>query len=298
MNQLTNHAFQLDHATMSATIAGPDDGVPVLCLHGFPDTALSYRHQIAPLVEAGYRVIVPTMPGYEPSSLSADGRYFLPDMAEMMLALLDQVAPAQKVHIVGHDWGAYVTFLCAIMAPERFLSATQMAVPHPIRMREALKRVPKQIKNSWYIFFFQTPRLPERLIKRKNFAFLEWIWRKWSPGWTWEAEAMDDLKRAFSDDRVLDAALRYYRDTFALSDPRAQRNLDLSQQPNTVPTLGLAGKLDGCIDAQVFAQALQERDFPNGLQVELIEGAGHFLHQERPDLVNPLLLAWLKSHDA
>ncbi len=288
--------IQLSSATMSAQIAGAADGVPVLCLHGFPDTALSFRHQVGPLVEAGYRVIVPTMPGYEPSSLTGDGRYFLPTLAETVLALLDKLAPGQKVHIVGHDWGAYVTFLCAIMAPERFLSATQMAVPHPIRMREALKRVPKQIKNSWYIFFFQLPGLPERLIKRKDFAFLEWIWRKWSPGWVWEPEAMADLKRAFSDDRVLDAALRYYRDTFALSDPRAQRNLDLSEQENHVPTLGLAGKLDGCIDARVFADALQARDYPGGLQAELIDGAGHFLHQERPDLVNPLLLGWLAAH--
>lgn len=288
--------IELANATMSARVYGPQDGVPVLCLHGFPDTAFSFRHQVAPLVENGFRVIVPTMPGYEPSSLSPDGRYFLPPMAETILELLDQVAPDQKVHIVGHDWGAYVTFLCAIMAPERFLSATQMAVPHPIRMREALKRVPKQIKNSWYIFFFQLPGLPERLIKRKNFAFLEWIWRKWSPGWAWEGEAMDDLKRAFSDDRVLDAALRYYRDTFALKDPRAQRNLDLSLQENKVPTLGLAGKLDGCIDAAVFAGALQERDFPNGLKVEVIAGAGHFLHQEKPAVVNPILLDWLKTH--
>ena len=284
-------------ATMSARFSGPEDGVPVLCLHGFPDTALSYRHQEAVFAAAGYRVIVPTLPGYEPGSLSEDGRYFLPDLADMILAFLDQVAPGQKVHIIGHDWGAYITFLCAIMAPDRFYCATQMAVPHPIRMREALKRVPKQILNSWYIFFFQLPRLPEWRIKRQNFSFLEWIWRKWSPGWAYEDEAMDDLKRAFSDDRVLDAALHYYRDTFDLKDERAQRNLDLSAQPNLVPTLGLAGALDGCIDAQVFAQALQERDFPGGLKVDVIDGCGHFLHQELPDVINPILLEWLKKHE-
>lgn len=285
-------------ATMSARFVGPEGGVPVICLHGFPDTALSYRYQEQALADAGYRVIVPTLPGYEEGSLTDDGRYFLPTLADMILALLDEVAPDQKVHIVGHDWGAYITFLCAIIDPDRFLSATQMAVPHPIRMREALKVTPKQILNSWYIFFFQTPRLPEWRVKRKNFSFLEWIWRKWSPGWQWDVEAMDDLKRAFSDDRVLGAALSYYRDTFDLKDERAQRNLALSAQPNHVPTLGLAGALDGCIDAQVFKGAMQERDFPGGLSVQIIDGCGHFLHQELPDVINPILLDWLKSHDA
>jgi len=294
--QVELQSIKLSNATMSARACGPMDGPIVLCLHGFPDTALSYRHQEQEFAAAGYRVIVPTLPGYEPSSLSEDGRYFLPTLADTVLEFLDQVAPNQKVHIVGHDWGAYITFLCAVMQPERFMSATQMAVPHPIRMREALKRVPKQILNSWYIFFFQTPRLPEWRIKRKNFSFLEWIWRKWSPGWTWEEAAMADLKQTFSDDRVLAAALGYYRDTFDLKDDRSKRNLTLSETPNHVPTLGLAGQLDGCIDADVFAGALQDRDFPGGLKVEVVLGCGHFLHQEKPELVNPLILGWMKEH--
>lgn len=117
--------------SFSAHGLGLDDnarGPVVLCLHGFPDNARSFRFQLPALAAAGYRAVAPTLRGYEPSSQPADGDYSLEALGRDVLAWVDGLAE-KKVHLIGHDWGAAVAYVAGALAPERFHSLTTIAVP-------------------------------------------------------------------------------------------------------------------------------------------------------------------------
>ncbi|MEL6983680.1 MAG: alpha/beta fold hydrolase, partial [Actinomycetota bacterium] len=105
----TLHASGLE---FSATEWGDPSGPAVLCLHGFPDSPATFHHQITPLTDAGYRVITPTLRGYEPSSQPTDGDHTLATLATDVIGWLDDLG-VEHAHLVGHDWGAAIVTLTA-----------------------------------------------------------------------------------------------------------------------------------------------------------------------------------------
>jgi pimeloyl-ACP methyl ester carboxylesterase len=266
----------------------------VLCLHGFPDHARSFREQLPVLAEAGYRVLVPTLRGYEPSSQPREGGYHLVQLAEDVLGWMDGLG-VRKAHLVGHDWGALMGYTVTALAPERFHSLVTLAVPHPRDAVASLFTDPKQLRNSWYSFFFQLRVVSDVALRWNDFQFIEKLWRDWSPGWTWPAEEMEALKRTFRQPGVARAALGYYRDFFRLWSPTNWRTQKILSAPVGVPTLALTGERDGCIDTRGF-ERMKPATFARGLRVDRIANAGHFLHQEKPAEVNQLLLEWFGQH--
>jgi pimeloyl-ACP methyl ester carboxylesterase len=272
-------------------------GPLVLCLHGFPDCARSYRHQLPALAEAGYRAVSVTLRGYEPSSLSAQSSYTLAELAGDVVACLDQLG-VERAHLVGHDWGAAISYAVGAKAPARFKSLTVMAVAHPGRFIAEIAKHPRQLRLSWYMAFFQLRGLSDYIVKRKDFAFIKKLWRDWSPGWDYPQEEMEYLIDELSQPGVLRAALGYYRAALspkALLQGKEARESEKLSVP--VPTLALTGVRDGCIDSNVFQKMMYQEDFPQGLEVRQISDAGHFPHQEQPEVVNALLLDWLQKHD-
>ncbi len=267
-----------------------------LCLHGFPDHNRSFRDQIPALHEAGYRVVAPMLRGYEPSSQPVDDDYHVIRMVEDVLGWIEHLG-ALRVHLIGHDWGAVIGYQVAALAPERLLSLTTIAVPHLRRLGQGLLQVPRQLQNSWYTLFFQLRGVAELAVRRDDFALLEKLWRDWSPGWSPPAEEMRLLKRTFRQPGVLKAALRYYRAAFDPISRAAARSRALAFAPIGVPTLAITGETDGCIDTRLFDEVMRGTDFPRGLKVRRVRGAGHFVHQERPEEVNALVLEWLRRHD-
>jgi pimeloyl-ACP methyl ester carboxylesterase len=266
----------------------------VLCLHGFPDHARTFRAQLPALAEAGYHVLAPTLRGYEPSSQPRNGDYNLLRLAEDVLGWMEHLG-VSKAHLVGHDWGAVIGYVVTAMAPERFHSLSALAVPHLRNPLEAYRATPGQLRNSWYSFFFQLRRLSDAMVRWEDFQFIEKLWRDWSPGWHWPEEEMAALKRTFQQPGVVEAALDYYRAIYALWSPSAWRAHKLLQSPIRVPTLALTGARDGCLDTRLFDFTRPE-DFPQGLRIERFQDAGHFLHQEKPAEVNRLLVEWLGQH--
>ncbi|MDX2170699.1 MAG: alpha/beta hydrolase [Deltaproteobacteria bacterium] len=268
------------------------DGPLVLCLHGFPDHARSFRHQLPALAQAGFRAVAPFMRGYAPSDVPADGPYQSAALAEDAAALLAALDD-QPAALFGHDWGAVAAYGAAILAPQRVARLITAAVPHGPALPTAFMTNYEQQRRSWYMFFFQTP-LADLALAHDDFRFLERLWRDWSPGWSWPAEEMEALKATFRQPGVAGAALAYYRQTL---NPLLQRpELAATQErvqmsPVTVPTLYLHGADDGCIGRQL-ADGM-EAFFPAGLEKRVVPGAGHFVHQERPDIVNPALLDFL-----
>ena len=292
LTEIENLSFEHGALTFSAQTMGV--GPIVLCLHRFPDNAQSFRHQLPALAEAGYRAISLTLRGYEPGSIPGDGDYTMETVATDILAVIDSLDTG-PVHLVGHDWGAAVAYVAAAEAPELFQSLTVMAVPHAGRFAREGLRIPKQLRLSWYMGFFNIPWLSDWAVSRKGYAFIRRLWGDWSPGWQPEPGVLDDVIRTMSQPGVRSAALGYYR--AALSIKALLVSAKEAHYLVPVPTLALSGERDGCIASDVFEHLMVAREFPKGLTFSRIEEAGHFLHQERPGQVNRKIVDWLKLND-
>jgi len=274
---------------------GAGSGPLVLLLHGFPDSYRSFDAQLPAIAAAGYRAVAVAMRGYQAGCQPADGAYSGAALGQDAIGFLDALGE-DRAHLIGHDWGAVAGYAAAAGAPERFASLTAIGVPHSGRFLAEISRHPRQLRRSWYMGFFQLPRLPEGIIRRRDFAFLRWLWRQWSPGWSFSDEDFAPVHEAFSEAGVVESALAYYRsavDLRKLASPSgSSAGFDVP-----VPTLGLTGERDGCIGADAFEAMCREEDFSRGLRVERIENAGHFLHREAPEVVNQRLLDWIARHD-
>ena len=284
--------FQNGLLAFSAQAMG--DGPIVLCLHGFPDNAGSFRHQLPVLAEAGYRAISLTLRGYEPRSIPTDGDYTIETVATDILAVIDSLN-AGPVHLIGHDWGAAVAYVAAAAAPERFRSLTVMAVPHAGRFARDGLRIPRQLRLSWYMGLFNIPWLSDWIVSRRDYRFIRWLWRDWSPSWQPEPGVLEGVISTLSQPGVRSAALGYYR--AALSIKALLVSVEEAHYSVPVPTLALSGERDGCIASDVFEELMVEQDFPQGLTFSRIPQAGHFLHQEQPGRVNRKIVDWLKLND-
>ena len=281
-------------SNLNFTVLEMGEGPLVLCLHGFPDTAHSFRHQMPVLAEAGFHAVAPFMRGYSPTEAAPDGRYDSPVLAEDALALIEALGYQQAI-IFGHDWGAVAAYGAAAAAPNRVSKLITAAVPYGTKFFEALVINYAQQRRSWYMFFFQTA-IAEAAVSFNDFAFLEKVWADWSPGWKWAPEDMEALKRCFRAKGTLEAAIGYYRATLgpALKMPADPKGIAAAMAaPINVPAMMIHGQNDGCIGVELLdgMAAL----FPQGLKIEVVPGAGHFVHQERPNYVNPLVLTFLKS---
>ncbi len=278
----------------SAIQAGQEQDPVVLCLHGFPDHPATFRHQFGPLTDAGYRVIAPTMRGYEPSSQPADGDYALLTLADDVAGWLDAIG-VDRAHLLGHDWGAVVTEVAAARHPERVLSLTSLAIPPLPRIPEAVRRIPRQLIRSWYMTFFQVPIVAERALAAGDWALLRRLWRVWSPGHTMTETEWSELRARFEQPGVVNAALAYYRQNatppllLGLRSSPAMERTQLS-----VRRLIVHGADDGCMDRRLFDHTVHDVDHPAGVTTIELDGTGHFLHLEDPDRVNEAVLDHLR----
>ena len=269
------------------------EGPLVLCLHGFPDHARSFRHQLPALADAGFRAVAPFLRGYAPTERPADGRYHAALLARDAVELIAALGYESAV-LFGHDWGALAAYGAAILAPERVTKLVTAAVPHGPSFLQAFMTSYDQQRRSWYMFFFQHP-FADAAVPHDDFAFIERLWRDWSPGWEFEPEEMESLKRTFRAPGVAPAALEYYRcalnpanDVAELSEIQGR----LAMSPIDVPTLLFHGDRDGCVGVELLDG--MEALFPKGLKKVIVPEAGHFMHQEKPDVVNAALLAFLR----
>jgi pimeloyl-ACP methyl ester carboxylesterase len=268
------------------------DGPLVLCLHGFPDHARSFRHQLPALAAAGFRAVAPYMRGYAPTECPADGRYQSAVLAQDAAALIDALG-YDSACLFGHDWGAIAAYGAAILAPAKVRRLVTAAVPHGPAVLDAFLTSYDQQRRSWYMFFFQHP-FSDAAVAHADFAFLERLWQDWSPGWRYPAEEMEALKATFRTPGVLAAALGYYRATLnplnqdpALSDAQAR----IAGSPIGVPALIVYGARDGCMGVALLEG--MEALFPAGLRKLVVPDAGHFVHQERPQEVNRAVIEFL-----
>jgi pimeloyl-ACP methyl ester carboxylesterase len=288
----------LEFSCCASGLAENPAGPVVLCLHGFPDHARSFRFQLPLFAGSGYRAIAPTLRGYEPSSQPADGDYSLAALASDVIAWIDELGE-QRVHLIGHDWGAVIAYLAAAHASERFHSLSTLAIPHAARLIEGIRRVPGQLAKSWYMAFLQLPGLSDWAVEYNDWALVRRLWKHWSPGFDLPAEEWTSLRETFEAPGVKGAMLQYYRQN---ASPAVilgwKKNAASRHTVVPVRTLAITGADDGCMDTRLHDHVFRAEDFPRGVRVQRVEGAGHFLHQEKPDAVNQLLLEWLQEGES
>ncbi len=288
-NQITTQ-LKANGLRFSAIDVG--SGPVVLFLHGFPDTPHSFKYQINALVDAGYRCIAPLMRGYEPSSQVVSGDYTVDSLASDVVGWLDDLGE-EKVHLVGHDWGAVVSYAAACKYPQRFYSLSTLAIPHAATLKQNLLRFPVQFLNSFYMVFFQLRGLSDWVVRRNNFSFLRFLWCHWSPNLQGIDAEFPLVQQVFAKPGVVKASLGYYRSLFS----RAHRQTQASSYSSIdVPTLAMTGINDRCMDTRVYKDMEQSDCFTAGIRVEPIVDAGHFLQLEQPQVVNELLLRWVNKH--
>ena len=260
-------------------------GPLVLCLHGFPDTARSFDRLLPALAANGYRAVAPFMRGYAPSALAPDGDYSAPALGRDVLALISALG-AENAMVIGHDWGAYAAYCAANLDPARIRRLVLMSVPHIGGAAQSWR----QLRRSWYIWFFQLPGLPERRVARDDFAFIDALYRAWSPHWSPTRADLRPVRTALAAPGGLAAAIGYYRAMFRNSTKRAWQ---LLAARTGVPTLMLAGEADGAVGPEVFSKSAQA--FSGPFEFHLLPRVGHFPHREATDEVHRRILAFLAA---
>ena len=270
--------------------AGPVDGPLVILLHGFPDNAETWEPQIPALAAAGYRVIAPWLRGYPPTTIPAAGYYDRGTLVMDVKGLIDTCNDGRPCFLVGQDWGAAIGYGVIAAFPELVRRAVLLAVPHPGEVRATLRRSPKHALRSFHWFLFQLPAIPERLCRARNYAFLETLWKLWSPRFDDRAHVAT-VRKAMAEPCALEASLAYYRAMFGTknADPALATVRERFESPIRVPTLVLCGSQD--MRKEMLEP--QRRWFTGSYEWATIDGAGHFLHREKPAEVNRRILDWL-----
>lgn len=265
-------------------------GPLVLALHGFPDHPRTFRYQMRALAAAGYHVVAPFQRGYAPTDVPPDGSYESSALVADALALIDALGGGRPAVLLGHDWGAVAAMGAAAVAPEKISKLITIAIPPGFG--QSLVTNPAQQRKSWYMYFFHMP-FAEAAVQLDNLAFLDRLWRDWSPGWRIPKAELDSVKAVMRRPGSLHAALNYYRENLGAPAPAA--SLDSIRKRSggkiAVPTLYMVGQDDGCIGAEVSQGA--ETHFTGPFEKRMIARAGHFAQQERPGEVTRHILAFL-----
>ncbi|MFO0958357.1 MAG: alpha/beta fold hydrolase [Isosphaeraceae bacterium] len=269
--------------------AGPADGPPVLLLHGFPEFWYGWRHQLGPLADAGFRTVAPDQRGYgesdKPGPISAYGLDTLADDA----AALVESAGHPDAAVVGHDWGGIVAWWLAIRRPDLVRRLVVINAPHPIVFRRRLAKSPRQLLRSWYAFYFQVPRLPEALFRRRNWASLAESMRATSRPGTFSDADLDRYRAAWSAPGAMTAMLHWYRAAMRVP-PSARDDVRVHAQ-----TRMIWGAKDGFLERGLTRPSL---DLCDRGTLEVIEDATHWVQHEEPARVNRLILSFLRDGDA
>jgi pimeloyl-ACP methyl ester carboxylesterase len=268
------------------------EGPLVLCLHGFPDHAPTFEPLLGALAEAGFRGVAPWMRGYSPTGVPDNGKYHTQYLALDALALTDALAGDGDAYIIGSDWGAGAVHGAIAYKPDRYRKAVTMAVPPPSVASRFLEN-PEQWKRSWYIWFFGNP-LADICFPAADYAIVDRLWADWSPGYTPDPSFIRALKDTYAVDGG-QAAMDYYRHSFHGRAERDGEANDVHAGPLTVPMLYFHGSDDGCLGPDLFDHdELRAALEPDG-EFVLVEDAGHFMHLEKPEIVNPKIVEFLQK---
>jgi pimeloyl-ACP methyl ester carboxylesterase len=268
---------------------GQADAPLILLAHGFPDHPKTFLPLMALLCAAGYRCVAPWLRGYAPSTLA--GPYDRQRVGDDLAELAEALCPNAPAVLVGHDWGAAATYTAVGRWPQRFRSAVTLAVPHVAAFERNLRKSRSQQQRSLYMALCMLPGVPERVLRYADFAYIEQLWRRWSPSYRPNPDYMRELKSCLR--ASMPAPLGYYR---ALRPSRMSLRQSLLDDRIRiyVPLLHLHGADDGCIE---FAMSEgEQRYFAGDFRNRELPGLGHFLHLEDPRQIADAILEFIEPY--
>lgn len=263
---------------MHVVEAGPPDGEPVLLLHGWPQHWYQWRHQIPALADAGYRVIVPDLRGFGQSEAPPKG-YDKENMATDVLNLMDTMG-LERVKLLAHDWGGWIAFILCVRAPERFEKYVALNIPHLWAKTDV--RLALNIWRFWYMVVIATPL--GRWLLRNRPGFVRAVIQRPSPNpQAWTDEDIEAFTKPLQEPQRAEASMQLYR-TFLTKEFGAVGAGRYQKTRLTVPTKLLFGTDDFAIPTSFFSRPTEE--FADDFTIEFIPDTGHFIAEERPELVN------------
>lgn len=272
--------FEVNGVELMVTDSGSTDAPAVLMIHGWPDTAYLWRHQIPVLVEAGYRVLAPDLRGFgrsgKPEAVEA---YRVKESVTDMVGILDH-AGVDSVHVVAHDWGAAVGWALALGSPERVRTLTALSVGHPNSFGAAGLR---QLQKSWYMLLFQFEGIAEEFLSGNDWARFR--------AFVGDHPEADHWIESLSRPGALTASLNWYR---ANAHPS---RLIVARPPLRncrVPVLGMWSSRDFALSEEQMTGCQDYVDAE--WEYMRIEDASHWIPLDAPDRLNHALLDWLGRH--
>ncbi|ORJ96960.1 alpha/beta fold hydrolase [Prescottella equi] len=266
---------RLGELTFDVTVAGPDDGTPILLLHGFPESSASWRPVTPRLVRAGLRVIAPNQRGYSPDARPERVEdYRFDRLVGDVVGLLDAY-DVESAHLVGHDWGAAVAWQVAGGHPERIRSLTAVSVPHPAAFGWALREDADQQRRSGYIGLLRQEGKAETVLLEDDSRRLRAMFGDGN-----DPELVEEHVRLLSQPGALTAAMNWYR-----AMTRAFGDLP----PVRVPTTYVWSTADPALGPAAAKRCAEFVDAPYRFVV--LDGASHWIPEEHPDALADAILA-------
>jgi pimeloyl-ACP methyl ester carboxylesterase len=258
-----------------------------LCLHGFPECWYSWRHQLPLLASLGYRAWAPDLRGYGASSRPPRMQdYAVERLMEDVAGLIDASGTREAV-LLAHDWGAVVAWYFAMRRVRPLRRLVIMNVPHPGAARIGLR----QLLRSWYIFFFQIPRLPEWLLSARGY---EPIGRAFVGMAVDKNRFPEEVLRVYRENAArpgaLTAMIHWYRALVRGGGALRQRRL--GTPVIETPTLMIWGEEDSALGVET---TYGTGEYVRDLTVRYLPGVSHWVQQEAPETVNAMLEAWLRD---
>jgi pimeloyl-ACP methyl ester carboxylesterase len=280
--KLEHHYAKVGGARLHYVAAG--SGPPVVLLHGFPETHRSWGAQL-PALAAKYRVVAPDLRGYGASDRPRSG-YDVDTLADDVAALIRHL-DAGPVSLVGHDWGGTLAWHATARHPGLVSRLVVIDGPHLAVMLDALRTNRRQLRRSWYMFFFQLPVLPELWLSQRRGRNIGRMWRdgpkaERAPRALIGAER--DALRGFGG---LRGPLAYYRSAARRNLTRLASGAFERPPPVRTPVTLIWGAEDSCLGVELVDR---HRPFAHTLRTHVLASGGHFVHQELPDEVNAILL--------
>jgi pimeloyl-ACP methyl ester carboxylesterase len=273
-----------------ATAGDAESKKLALLLHGFPECAFSWRHQMHFLAERGYRVWAPNQRGYGNSPMPRGvNSYRVEELVGDVAHLID-AAGAESVHLAGHDWGAFVAWEFAMRRPRPIERLAIFNVPHPAIFREQIRHNKVQRRRSRYVAFFQLPWLPEFMLRRKRGALLDEAFRGMAVD---KSRFPDEVLAVYRANALrpggATAMINWYR-----AAGRSFREMSEPAPPIEVPTLMVWGEEDGALGKELtFGTDRYVKD----LTLRYLPRVSHWVQQEAPERVNEIWGAWLDGGD-